>query len=237
MPSVFSKRRRKTGNCEIAPFIRACGDRKNVKELTSTDIASLLAPYYPIESRRLSDRIRAYIALLLEWNRKISLTAVADPVEIVKFHFGESLFAASALEIRNGRLADVGSGAGFPGIPLAMAIPDVQATLIEASAKKAAFLSEVVRRLELSNVGVLRSRMENAAQIGTFDFVCARAVGKHASLMRWSSVKLTHKGRLVLFLGERDAQQVLQASGWNWGSPIRIPGSSRRCVLSGTVAP
>ena len=208
-----------------------------MKNLSPTDIASLLLPYYPIENQQFLDQIPVYIALLLEWNRKISLTTVTDPVEIVKFHFGESLFAASALHIRDGRLADVGSGAGFPGIPLAMAIPSVQATLIEANAKKAAFLSEVVRRLELSNVSVVRSRMEDATQIGTFDFVCARAVGKHPSLMRWSLERLTPVGRLVLFLGERDAQQILQTGGWKWGLPIRIPGSSRRCIVSGTVAP
>jgi len=208
-----------------------------MKDLSSADIASLLAPYYPIESRRLSDQISVYIALLLEWNRKISLTTVMDPVEIVKFHFGESLFAACALELLDGRLADVGSGAGFPGIPLAMTIPGVQATLIEANAKKAAFLSEVARGLQLPNVSVVRSRMEDATQIGTFDFVCARAVGKYTSLLRWSLGRLTHEGRLVLFLGERDTQQVRQTSGWNWGLPIRIPGSSRRCILAGTIAP
>jgi 16S rRNA (guanine527-N7)-methyltransferase len=208
-----------------------------MKDLSPAEIAAILAPYYPTGSRRLSDQIGAYISLLLEWNQKISLTAVTDPVEIVKFHFGESLFAASALETRDGRLADVGSGAGFPGIPLAMAIPGMQATLIESNAKKAAFLSEAARRLQLSNVSVVRSRMEDVAQIGAFDFICARAMGKHASLMRWSSGKLTQRGRLVLFLGERDAQQIRQTSGWNWELPVRIPGSSRRCILSATVAP
>jgi 16S rRNA (guanine527-N7)-methyltransferase len=207
-----------------------------MKDLSSADIASLLTPYYPMESRSLSDQIRVYIAHLLEWNRKISLTAVTDPVEIAKFHFGESLFAASALHILDGRLADVGSGAGFPGIPLAMAIPGLQATLIEANAKKAAFLSEVVRRLQLSNVSVVRSRMEDAAKVGALDFVCARALGKHANIMRWSLGRLTQRGRLVLFLGERDAQEVSRMGGWTWELPIRIPGSSRRCILSGTVA-
>jgi 16S rRNA (guanine527-N7)-methyltransferase len=208
-----------------------------MKNLSPADIASLLFPYYPIENQQLSDQIGVYIALLLEWNQKISLTTVTNPVEIVKFHFGESLFAAYALKILDGRLADVGSGAGFPGIPLAMAIPTVQATLIEANAKKSAFLSEVVRRLQLSNVSVVRSRMEDATQIGTFDFVCARAIGKYASLIRWSLGRLTHEGRLVLFLGERDAQQVRKTSGWNWGLPIKIPGASRRYLLSGTVSP
>jgi 16S rRNA (guanine527-N7)-methyltransferase len=207
-----------------------------MKDLSSADIASLLTPYYPMESGRLGDQIRIYVALLLEWNRKISLTAVTDPVEIVKFHFGESLFAASALEIGDGRLADVGSGAGFPGIPLAMAIPCMQATLIEANAKKAAFLSEVARRLQLSNVRVVRSRMEDATQIGAFDIVCARAVGKHAGLIDWSLERLKQNGRLVLFLGERDSQKVRNIGGWNWELPIRMPGSSHRYILSGTVA-
>ena len=209
---------------------------EKVKNLSPDDIASLLAPYYPIESRVLEDQIRVYVALLLEWNRKISLTAVTDPVEIVKFHFGESLFAASALAILDGRLADVGSGAGFPGIPLAMATPCMQATLIEANAKKAAFLSEVARRLQLSNVHVIRSRMEDAREIGAFDFVCARAVGKHASLIDWSLGRLKQSGKLVLFLGERDAQQVRNMGGWNWELPVRIPGTARRYILSGTVA-
>ena len=126
-----------------------------MRDLSPNDIASLLAPYYPAENRLHTEKISAYIALLSRWNRKISLTAVTEAVEIVKFHFGESLFAASTLKMRNGRLADVGSGAGFPGIPIAMAIPGVFATLIESNAKKVAFLSEVVRRLEITNVTVI----------------------------------------------------------------------------------
>lgn len=208
-----------------------------MKDLSPADIVSLLGPYYPVADDRLGEQISVYIGLLLEWNRRISLTTVTDPVEVVKFHFGESLFAASALEILNGRLADVGSGAGFPGIPLAMAVSGLQSTLIEANAKKAAFLFEVVRQLQLSNVSVLRSRMEDATQVGTFGFICSRAMGKHTSLMRWSVTKLMQHGRLVLFLGENDAYQLGRTKGWVWGSPIRIPGSARRYILSGSVTP
>ena len=208
-----------------------------MKEPSSADIASLLAPYYPVEDQGLIEHIRAYIPLLLAWNGKISLTKITDPVEIVRFHFGESLVAASALRIRDGRLADVGSGAGFPGLPLAMAIPGLHATLIEANAKKAAFLSEVVRRLYLSNVVVLRSRMEDVRGVEPFNFICARAIGKHANLIRWSREKLTPNGRLVLFLGEEDVQKVCEVRRWNWEPPIIIPDSSRRFILSGTVGP
>jgi 16S rRNA (guanine527-N7)-methyltransferase len=208
-----------------------------MKDLSSVEIGSLLAPYYPIENQRLIEDIAAYIALLLEWNRKISLTAVTDPVEIVRFHFGESLFTASVLAVENCRLADVGSGAGFPGMPLAMAIPSLHATLIESNAKKSAFLFEVARQLKIPNVNVVRSRMEDVTQIEAFDFICARAVGKHASLMRWARRWLALKGKLVLFLGEEDAREIAKAGEWNWQSPIRIPGSSHRYILAGTAVP
>jgi 16S rRNA (guanine527-N7)-methyltransferase len=206
-----------------------------MKELSSANIVSLLAPYYPAEDQDLIERVQAYIPLLLEWNKKMSLTAITEPVEIVRFHFGESLFAASMLKIRDGRLADVGSGAGFPGLALAMAIPNMRATLIESNAKKAAFLSEVTRRLNLSNVMVLRSRMEVVEGVEVFELICARAIGKHANLMRWARQKLTPKGRLVLFLGEEDVQAVRDIGQWNWESPIKIPNSSRRFVLCGSA--
>jgi len=205
-----------------------------MKELSSADIASLLAPYHVAPNHQLIERIRAYIRLLLSWNRRISLTTVTDPIEIVKFHFGESLFAVSALPVENCRLADVGSGAGFPGMPLAMAIPGLQVTLIESNAKKVACLFEVVRRTELSNVNVVRSRMEDFAATEPFDSICARAVGKHASLMRWARHNLNPKGRLVLFLGEEDTDEVRESSGWNWESPAKIPGSVHRFILSGS---
>jgi 16S rRNA (guanine527-N7)-methyltransferase len=208
-----------------------------LKEPLPADIASILAPYYLVENQSLIGYIRAYIPLLLEWNEKISLTKITEPVEIVKFQFGESLVAASALKMRDGRLADVGSGAGFPGLPLAMAIPGVHVTLIEANAKKAAFLFEVARRLDLSNITVLRSRMEDVKGVEPFNFICARAVGKYANVARWSRGKLSPKGRLVLFLGKDDVQTVREMSHWNWESPIGIPNSSRRFVLSGSVAP
>lgn len=204
-----------------------------MKELSLADITTLLAPYYFTEDNRLIERIKAYLPLLLKWNRKISLTKVTEPMEIVKFHFGESLIAASTLKMSDGRLADVGSGAGFPGLPLAMAIPALHVTLIESNAKKAAFLSEVARQVDLSNVTVLRSRMEDVRRLEAYDFICARAVGKLPKLMRWSRENLTPKGRLVLFLGEEDIQKVRAPNQWSWESPTKIPNSSRRFILYG----
>ena len=93
-------------------------------KLSNSEIKKLLLPYGVSASDVLCDQVQIYMSLLLEWNRRVSLTTVTDPVEIVKFHFGESMFAASSVPIRNGRLADVGSGPGFPAIPLSMVNKD-----------------------------------------------------------------------------------------------------------------
>jgi 16S rRNA (guanine527-N7)-methyltransferase len=205
-----------------------------VQGVSSAEIGAILAPYYPATDGRLADRVAIYISVLQEWNRKISLTTVTDPIEITKFHFGESLFAASALKIHEGRLADVGSGAGFPGVPLAMAIPGLRVSLIEANAKKAAFLCEVARLLSLSNVNVIRSRWEDISEKAPFDFICARALGDYESLIRWSSSHLNRGGILALFLGQDDAENVVMHKNWLWRAPIKIPGSDRRYLLSGS---
>src|SRR5690348_17219107 len=95
--------------------------------------------------------VQRYMAMLLAWNEKINLTAIRDPVEVLYRHFCESMYAAVALPLQAGRLADVGSGAGFPGLALKIARPELQVSLIESNVKKATFLAEVVRELGLSD--------------------------------------------------------------------------------------
>src|SRR5579862_8916516 len=110
--------------------------------LTTSEIRALLLPYGFDASIETSGRIGLYVELLLKWNRKIALTTVTDPVEIIKFHFGESIFAISTGPCGKSRLADVGTGAGFPGLALALADSDLQVSLIESNLKKCAFLAE-----------------------------------------------------------------------------------------------
>ena len=130
-----------------------------MNKISNEAILRALEPYNFFASAEFCEKIRTYASLLLMWNRSISLTTVTEPLEILKIHFGESLFAISEVPISNGRLADVGSGAGFPGMALAIANFSLGVTLIESNAKKCTFLSEVARALELSNVTVTRSRM------------------------------------------------------------------------------
>ena len=182
----------------------------------------------------LADKISAYIDLLLKWNRRISLTTVTKPSEIVRFHFGESLFALSQLKFRESRLADVGSGAGFPGLPLAMALPALKVTVIESNLKKCAFLAEVIRQLSISNATVAPRRMEELEASAQFDFVTARALGRLPELLVWSREHLATAGRVLLWLGEDDSREVGRSSGWKWEQPILIPGSKRRYLLPGS---
>ena len=180
--------------------------------------------------------IQTYISVLLQWNQSISLTTVTDPSEIVRFHFGESLFAASVLPITHGRLADVGSGAGFPGLPLKMLVPALGLTLIESNAKKAAFLEEAIRRLGIRDVRVFHGRMEEL-KIGEsevpFEYVTARALGHFEDLLKWSHAHLARSGKIVLWLGEEDVASISCTQDWTWAAPARIPGSKKRFILVG----
>lgn len=203
--------------------------------LSEIEITEILSPYGVSADSKLCEQIREYISLLLRWNQKISLTTIKDPEEILKFHFGESFFAASSVPIENGRLADVGSGAGFPGIPLAMISAGLEVMLIESNAKKAAFLSEVTRALRLNRVKVLRSRMEEVSKnLRTFDFVTARALGSHRELLQWASSFLAESGKIVLWLGGEECTAISRNAAWNWREPIHIPGSRNRFLLIGS---
>jgi len=204
------------------------------ESLSNSTIAETLRPYGVAISPAVSDSIRAYISLLLRWNAKISLTTVVDPVEILKFHFGESLFAVSKVPMSNGRLADVGSGAGFPGLPLAISVPALEVVLLESNLKKSTFLSEVIRQLKIQNASVWRDRMENWQEREAFDFVTARALGSHDEFLKWSSGALKPNGKAILWLGDRDASVISTAAGWSWGSQIPIPDSERRVLLIGS---
>jgi 16S rRNA (guanine527-N7)-methyltransferase len=203
--------------------------------ISQDQAAGALHPYGVVLDSYLYEKIASYIKVMMQWNQKISLTTVTEPSEILKFHFGESLFAASAVNIQNGRLADVGSGAGFPGLALAMANPLLEVTLIDSNAKKAVFLSEVTRRMGLNNVKVIRSRMEEFFPgPSTFDLVTSRAFGQFDELLAWSKSVISDRGNLALWVGDTDAKVIAKKSGWDWQEPRRIPKSEQRYVLVGT---
>src|SRR6202165_1125681 len=127
---------------------------KSQFHLTEDEIKSSLLPFrIQLESNQII-QVREYVRLLLKWNQSVSLTSVVDPVEILARHFGESMFVSCLLPVENCRLADLGAGAGFPGLALKIACPNLHITLIESNKRKCAFLSEIVRSLQLKNVEI-----------------------------------------------------------------------------------
>jgi 16S rRNA (guanine527-N7)-methyltransferase len=205
-----------------------------VKQLSNDNIKANLLPYRVSVTALLCDQIRVYVDLLLRWNLKTSLTTVTDSAEILRFHFGESLLAVSAVPIRHGRLADVGSGAGFPAVPIRMVSEQLNLILIESNQKKATFLAEIVRELHLKDVEVRRCRMEDTQlEDEDIDFVTARALGIDDTFLNWSCRNLNRDGSVVLWLGAADASDISTRKAWNWADPIRIPQSDRRVILRG----
>ncbi len=206
-----------------------------MKQLTDYQIKTELEPYGNTASALLCDQIRIYIDLLLRWNQKTSLTTVTDPEQILRFHFGESIFGAASIPIRHGRLADVGSGAGFPAVPIRMVSDDLSVILIESNQKKATFLAEVVRELQLTSVEVRWSRMDDTSfDDAPADFVTARALGIDDAFLKWANRSLIAGGSVILWLGDADANALFLKNGWNWASPLRIPQSDRRVILRGS---
>jgi 16S rRNA (guanine527-N7)-methyltransferase len=207
----------------------------NTIALSDDFIAQTLRPYSVSTTPQLSESIRTYIDLLLRWNRKIALTTITDPAEILRFHFGESMFAISQVPIRHGRLADVGTGAGFPAVPIGMVVPDLECILIESNQKKATFLAEVVRTLKLDHVKVYRDRMESYPVSSlSLDFSISRALGIHENFLSWSAARLNPSGKVILWLGDDDASKILANSSWSWSPPMKIPDSQRRVLLMGS---
>jgi 16S rRNA (guanine527-N7)-methyltransferase len=179
--------------------------------------------------------IQRYIEMLLKWNEKINLTAIREPWEILYRHFCESMYAAVAVPLERGRLADVGSGGGFPGLPLKIIRPELQVFLIESNVKKATFLAEAIRELELEGARVIVSRYEELSEeITPLDAVCSRAVGKFGSLLAWAASAQVAAEQAVLWIGGRDLEEARKAPGWEWREPIAIPQSLRRFLLVGT---
>jgi 16S rRNA (guanine527-N7)-methyltransferase len=204
--------------------------------LSDQSIISCMSDYGVSANALQCEQIRAYIALILKWNKLVSLTSITDELEILKFHFGESAFALSAVSGINGRLADVGSGAGFPGLPIRIFGEAVDLLLLESNAKKCAFLSEAVRQLALDNVRIVRARFEDVAGElgGSLDFVVSRAVGGYSGLLKWAAQSLKPDGQVVLWVGKKDAAEIATRGGWRWGPQVSIPGSRRRFLLPGS---
>jgi 16S rRNA (guanine527-N7)-methyltransferase len=168
------------------------------------------------------ERLSQHYELLTRWNRVLSLTSVRTAEEAVERHYCESVFAACHLPHGPITVGDVGSGAGFPGLPLAIVRPDCSVVLIESHQRKAAFLKEASR--DLANVRVVALRAEDVSE--RFDWVVSRAV-RYADIVG----DLKRLGRNAeLLTGEVRAADLV---GFDWRDPIRLPWGDRRYLCIG----
>jgi 16S rRNA (guanine527-N7)-methyltransferase len=179
-------------------------------------IAALLRDFYPDPSATLLNQLSIYLDLLLKWNARTNLTAIRDPEEIVRRHFGESLFTAAHLPACE-TLLDLGSGAGFPGLPIQLALPHLRVTLAESQHKKASFLREAVRTLGLPTE-VWGARVEEMPEVRRFAVVTLRAVDNPAAALQSARARVApggtiahltslenSSGRLILFPGSKQS--------------------------------
>jgi 16S rRNA (guanine527-N7)-methyltransferase len=207
----------------------------NNRALTDPEISGALKPFGIVPSAAELNSIRRYVDLLLEWNLKISLTGLSDPAEIVSRHFGESWYLNKFVDLKAGRLADIGSGAGFPGLALKLLRPGLEIILIEQNKKKSAFLAEITRALSLTSVSIVSDGYEDwAVPMASLDFVTARALGQYPRLLKWAARILKPTGRIILLLGDEESNHLQAKPGWSWRLPERVPGSLRRQILVGS---
>ena len=176
-----------------------------------------------------STHFEEYLALILRWNARVNLTAIRDEEGILSRHFVESIFCARSLPAGIATLLDFGSGAGFPGLPIALCRPEIAVTLAESQGKKAAFLQEVVRSLGIP-VDIHSGRAETLGV--QFDCVTLRAVDKMELAVQAASKLVRPGGCLALMTTNADlpSLQRLDLSGFSWRPNIHLPGGEDRII-------
>lgn len=161
-----------------------------------------------------------YASLLLKWNQKINLTSITDPEEIRELHFLDSLslipeimghFNSANVPRETSpllRLLDIGSGAGFPGLPIKIALPEIEVTLVDSVKKKCDFMKEVIRALSLKRITVLHGRLTEGRHLGDFDIITSRATFKMRDLIRLAIPNLAPNGVIVAMKGLNVTQEI-----------------------------
>ena len=160
------------------------------------------------------EKFYSYMSLLLEWNEKMNLTAITEPNEIILKHFVDSLTILNEIN-NNSKVVDVGTGAGFPGIPLSIANESLKITLVDSLNKRLIFLQEVIEKLELKNVEIMHSRAEDFGQNKkyreNFDFATSRAVANLSTLSEYLIPLVKINGKCICMKASDVEEEINQA--------------------------
>jgi 16S rRNA (guanine527-N7)-methyltransferase len=204
--------------------------------LARNTVRELLAPFDVSLSDETVDGLLAYLDLLLRWNQKINLTSIGTPEECITRHFGES-FLVSRIVPLQGRLLDIGSGAGFPGLAVKLIAPDLEVVLLEPVAKRRAFLKEAARACNMGSVKVVGSRLDEFSKTGQaelFNVITVRAVGGLDSLIPLAGGLLKSGGHLCLWVGAQQGKEICDGNpNLQWLPPVTVPVSHERQILAG----
>ncbi len=170
-----------------------------------------------------------YCGELLAWNSKINLLSVKSARDIVIKHFIDSLTLLPYIRNESCRVLDIGSGAGFPGIPLKIVVSSLKVSLLESSRKKSSFLKHVIRSLDLKDAVVIHNRaellMEDETCGGSFHIVTSRATFKLPEFLRMGAFFLAPKGFLIAMKGGKSDQEQTEAAGMSHGLGLKYMGS------------
>lgn len=200
--------------------------------LTPETISALLHPYVgdaapAADWPHIHAQLAAYLELILKWNARTNLTAIRTPEEIVRRHFGESLFVGTHL-VKCKTLLDFGSGAGFPGIPIQLLHPKIAVTLAESQGKKAAFLREAIRTLNLPTE-VWSARVESMPPARQFDTVVLRAVDDMDAAVAEAAARASQQ---ILILATAKSTYPALTQHFRLAEPIRLPESATGVLLA-----
>lgn len=183
----------------------------------------------PVNENQLT-ALLAFIKLIEKWNKAYNLTAVRDPEEMARLHILDSLAVLPFIKGQN--IADIGTGAGLPGIPLAIFLPEVEFTLVDSNSKKTRFVQQAILELKLENVKVIHSRVEQLQPSQLFSCVMMRAFSSLPEIMRLTRHLIDTDGMLLAMKGQTPEDELENISQSYSIIPIQIPGvEAERCLI------
>lgn len=176
------------------------------------------------------DQLLDFIKLIEKWNKAYNLTAIRDKEEMARLHILDSLAIIPHIEGR--RIVDIGTGAGLPGIPLAICLPEIHFTLLDSNAKKTRFVQQVVLELKLKNVDVIHSRVENYRPEPGYDAVLTRAFAALPDIVKLTAHLLNKNGVLLAMKGQNLDEELAGISAKKSVISLSVPGADvERCLV------